>query len=727
MLGPDRADQARRDAPSAVPASAGMKPDHDAPADLDEAAAGRTLLRAIRRAQLAGVAVVGLGALAVERALWAAGAGAVAAVVLTRLAAFAGENRDPATGRLHPDLGLPTTVTLLRAAQIAALAGFLLAPASLAPWPALAGVLYLGAALLDRLDGYLARTTGRVTALGERLDVELDALGLLVAPALAVRLGRLPPWYLALGLAYYAFRALLALRRRLGLPDHEDRIPWSSHGRVFAGFQMGLVAVALFPLLSPSILAVASTVFMTPVLASFARDYLVVVGMLVPGTPAYRRQMARAAARIGQDLPAGLRVAGAALVAWSLLGPAPGLPASPYFVVGLGAMILGAAGRVGALVTLVELGRAPFPSGSAGTVPTAVAALAAAILILGPGRCSAWKPEERWIFTRSGAPDDDGTARRPLLRALAAAGGLAVGAWALDQSGQLDQLGQIGQDGHIGQFGQAPWSRVLAAASTIEPAALAAAAAANGVLLLLWNLRGLTVARGLGIAVGAGRFFALRLAGFAVGYVAPGPPVAGEPLVVLRLAPGPGAARVNAARAILWDRLVEAAVSGPILAVLGVLIAGHLGPDRLAAAASDRPGWSIGAAALLAALALAAGARLAGPQLRVLGKPPPAGVLARAVALGLAGWLSAWAEYVLAWRIFGARVDPGVAWVGLGLARLAFVLPVPGGLGVLEASQVLFAELAGLDVALALAVVTWMRARDLATVALGGLLGALVE
>lgn len=185
-----------------------------------------------------------------------------------------------------PDLGLPTLLTLMRGLAIAAIAGFLAVPrpdGALAWVPAL---LYTAAAIADRYDGRLARRLDRVTVLGARLDVAMDALGLLVAPLVAARWQRLPPWYLALGAAYYVFNAGLWLRVRIGAPVYLERIGKNPAARFFAGCQMGLVATALYPVLATSITFPAATVIMMPTLVLFARDWLRVTGSTRAGTSA---------------------------------------------------------------------------------------------------------------------------------------------------------------------------------------------------------------------------------------------------------------------------------------------------------------------------------------------------------------------------------------------------------------------------------------------------------
>jgi len=102
----------------------------------------------------------------------------------------------------------------------------------------------------------------------------------LIAPLVAVRWGRLPVWYLLLGAAYYLFAWGLWARRRLGLAVHAERLRPSRAARFFAGIQMTVTAVALFPVLPRWVTVGAATVAMLPTLGLFVRDWFIVIGRL---------------------------------------------------------------------------------------------------------------------------------------------------------------------------------------------------------------------------------------------------------------------------------------------------------------------------------------------------------------------------------------------------------------------------------------------------------------
>lgn len=179
-------------------------------------------------------------------------------------------------------LGTATRVTLLRGLLIAATAGFLTMPAGSAS-PQLLFVpagLYSLAALGDALDGYLARRLRQTTLLGAELDTVLDALGLLIAPLLAILTGKLHVSYLLVSLAYYVFQWGIHWRRQHDRPVYP--LPPSRLRRQLAGWQMVVVAAALWPPLPAALTQPLGVLFMTPLLIGFCRDWLAVSGRLGP-------------------------------------------------------------------------------------------------------------------------------------------------------------------------------------------------------------------------------------------------------------------------------------------------------------------------------------------------------------------------------------------------------------------------------------------------------------
>lgn len=182
---------------------------------------------------------------------------------------------------LRSTLGYGTWVTIIRGALIAVLAGYLFQP-----WPGAnfypgrlswtPGLLYITTSILDWIDGRVARACRHETRLGAFLDINLDALGLLIASLTAVWYGQLPPAYLSAGLAYYAFIGGIWLRKKFSKPVFELRA-WRG-ARIIAGFQMGFVGIVLLPVVKPPVTTLTAYGAMLLLLAGFVRDWMIVCG-----------------------------------------------------------------------------------------------------------------------------------------------------------------------------------------------------------------------------------------------------------------------------------------------------------------------------------------------------------------------------------------------------------------------------------------------------------------
>lgn len=323
------------------------------------------------------------------------------------------------TDRLFATLGAANWITLLRAAAVVALAGFLPVAVSTvvasqesrsqlnAGWLAWApGIIYLGLYLADLLDGYLARRQGRETELGKRLDIETDAAGLLVASLLAVILGRLPVIYLLVGLAYYPFIFGIWLRQRRELPL--AALQSRPFARIIAGLQMGLVGLALLPVFHRPFLFLAASLFMTPLLIGFLRDWLV-VSCKIESDRNQQTALDRWARSVMRTVPVTLRLvlfAGGMMMlvdfgiqwhlSWHLSWQSVAL--GIFCICGLLATI-GCMGRVAALCLALLLAGNQSPFGTS-LLSLVVFAAAAALMITGTGALSLWTPEETMLYRR---------------------------------------------------------------------------------------------------------------------------------------------------------------------------------------------------------------------------------------------------------------------------------------------------------------------------------------
>jgi CDP-diacylglycerol--glycerol-3-phosphate 3-phosphatidyltransferase len=177
-------------------------------------------------------------------------------------------------------LGTGNRITLFRGLLIAATAGFLGSNQSELSTLALffPAISYTVAAISDALDGYIARITNQTTQLGKELDTELDAMGLLIAPALAVLWDKLHFSYLSVSIAYYIFRVGIYYRKQLSLPVFA--LPPDAFRRRLAGYQMGIVATSLWFPIPAELTRPIGILLRIPLLIRFALDWLHVSGRI---------------------------------------------------------------------------------------------------------------------------------------------------------------------------------------------------------------------------------------------------------------------------------------------------------------------------------------------------------------------------------------------------------------------------------------------------------------
>jgi len=269
-------------------------------------------------------------------------------------------------------------------------------------------------------------------------------------------------------------------------------------------------------------------------------------------------------------------------------------------------------------------------------------------------------------------------------------------------------------------------------------------AGVNALIFLLISSRWWLILRGLGHPLPLLRVIGYRLAGFGVTYFTPGPQLGGEPLQVYLLTRREKMPAPTAAASVAVDKLLELIANFTFL-LLGaaVILDSGLGRDH-------------GGHALLIPLAglliLPASYLLALHQ----GRSPVASILewlsrrfpgtefwksgalgARSteqgvtqfsrnrrgtlyLAAGLSGfiWVLMVFEFGLMLRFLGEDLSLSAELTALTAARLAFLLPIPAGLGSLEAGQVMAMGSLGLNPALGLSLALLIRARD---VLLGGL------
>ncbi|MEZ4239117.1 MAG: CDP-alcohol phosphatidyltransferase family protein [Myxococcota bacterium] len=165
-----------------------------------------------------------------------------------------------------PTLGAANGVTLFRSVLVGATAAFLGEPSAEAMvWPLF---FASGAAfVLDWLDGRLARASGRASPFGARLDMELDAITVLVLCGLVWHLDRAGLWVFLAGALRYVFVAAAAI-----WPWMTRELYPTNRRRFVCGVQVTCLIWALVPWPVPGLAAAIAAFGLLALVGSFALD-----------------------------------------------------------------------------------------------------------------------------------------------------------------------------------------------------------------------------------------------------------------------------------------------------------------------------------------------------------------------------------------------------------------------------------------------------------------------
>ncbi len=261
----------------------------------------------------------------------------------------------------------------------------------------------------------------------------------------------------------------------------------------------------------------------------------------------------------------------------------------------------------------------------------------------------------------------------------------------------------------------------------------------NALMLLMFSARWWVLLETLGHRL---PYFALsmhRLAGFSVSYFTPGPQVGGEPLLVILLRKHHRVPLVTAATSIGVDLLIEIAinmsilVAGLIVALRSIVLGGLTSPSAVvlfvvlallpiayivALLMGKHPlsallGWLPKRLQEQAAFeGVFEATRESENQAADVFRGKPGAVLI-AVIVSLVSWLAIAGEYWLVLRFVGLTLTPVELIILLLVTRIAFLAPLPSGLGALEASQVLAFEALGFEPAAAITASLIIRGRDI--------------
>jgi CDP-diacylglycerol--glycerol-3-phosphate 3-phosphatidyltransferase len=251
--------------------------------------------------------------------------------------------------------------------------------------------LYLFAALLDYIDGIVARLTNSTTILGEKLDMEMDGMGVLIATIVAIQYGQIPLIYIFVGLARYLFLAGIFIRNKYGLIINP--LSASPFRRGLAGAQMGFLVTVLFPVFKPPVTQIAALFFMTPFLISFFIDWLTVSDANIPILQNLSLE---------KNIPIFLRIL---LLIWIFINFSTVVTVSSFNQILLLIMILfslfGVASRISSFAIMLWCGFYLRQQPDNIWV-WSLLIISMLIFFTGSGKYSLWKPEDYLLFRRVG-------------------------------------------------------------------------------------------------------------------------------------------------------------------------------------------------------------------------------------------------------------------------------------------------------------------------------------
>jgi uncharacterized protein (TIRG00374 family) len=275
--------------------------------------------------------------------------------------------------------------------------------------------------------------------------------------------------------------------------------------------------------------------------------------------------------------------------------------------------------------------------------------------------------------------------------------------------------------------------------------ALLILAALNAAILILLTARWWLILRAQGYPRSYPALVGYRLAAFGVTYFTPGPQMGGEPLQAYLLHRKQAVPQATAVASVTLDKLLEllANFSFLVVGVTTTLVSGILGRQNTIGLIGFP--LILLALPLLYLLALSLGRRpLAWVFERFAQRFPNSGRIYKirgvvhsaedevaafrqeqpgkvtlALLLSLLIWLALILEFNLTLRYLGLQISLPQAITALTAARLAFLLPIPAGLGTLEAGQVWAMGIMGFNPAAGLSISLLIRARDAALAAFG--------
>jgi CDP-diacylglycerol--glycerol-3-phosphate 3-phosphatidyltransferase len=293
-------------------------------------------------------------------------------------------------------LGIANHITLVRGWLISLLAGFLFldSPAIYGLLPALIYALATGT---DQLDGLWARFTQTQSRLGQQMDMEMDALGILIASSLAVWMERIPSFYLLVGLSYYLFQ--WGIWYRTTLNKSLSSLVFRPLARILAGGHMVFLILVLSDVFTDQIVFLTAIVLAVPLLVGFVWDWCIVSDRL---SPEKRQQMVSAAETFAfYGMPvmrAILLVCG--LTAIRLYGDLWSISAVLLWLMAITCTTVGWMGRTAAFIVSFQAAMTA-PQADYPVTLAIILCIALTVMIFGTGFGSLWQPEDRFLVRPS--------------------------------------------------------------------------------------------------------------------------------------------------------------------------------------------------------------------------------------------------------------------------------------------------------------------------------------
>lgn len=295
---------------------------------------------------------------------------------------------------------------------------------------------------------------------------------------------------------------------------------------------------------------------------------------------------------------------------------------------------------------------------------------------------------------------------------------------------------------------QVNWREEFVLLAQIGPAPFLIYVAINCAIALFFANRWWLLLRGMGVPLPFGRVAVYRMIGATISLLTPGPQFGGEPAQVWLLVRRGGVTSSQAIASVALDRLLELTanlaflVAGilysvwtgvlgaaldirtivvtllpltlPLLLLSGLWWRGRFLTGAVQGLVEHLPEWWQALIPLRLLRSLAAGEAHIHNILRQNPRLVVVGALVSVV-----NWLVLLADFWLATRLIGMELNPAQFIGFVVAARIAILLPIPAGLGALEASQIIAAERFGFNPALGLALVLLFRARDVVLALVG--------